>query len=122
MKITDSAGYRFRLSVIYLGVILYLSCMSGPENLDKDWFDIYHIDKLAHIIMYGLLAILLSRDQLSVLIIFVICAAYGILMEIIQGEFFEHRHFDILDIIANISGSLIGIGFYQFIKRKVYDK
>jgi VanZ family protein len=96
--------------------------MSAPESLNDDWLDKYHVDKLVHGVMYGLLAFLLLRDKLSILKVFIICTLYGIMMETIQGKFFEHRHFDILDIIANISGSLIGIGFYQFIKRKAYDK
>jgi len=41
----------------------------------------------------------------------------GIIMELCQFLFFEGRLFEILDIIANISGSLIGaLVFIKFIK------
>ena len=45
--------------------------------------------------------------------VFLACTIYGILMEGMQYAFFPGRYFEVLDIIANIIGAIIGLIFFQ---------
>lgn len=79
-------------------------------------------DKIAHLGAYLMMVLLwgialksrgkrIGGARLS----FYMSIAIGIVLEICQSTIFESRSFEILDIIANIMGSIIGlILFYKF--------
>ena len=86
-------------------------------------FDLFTQDKLLHFGCYFVLTILWAyglnkiQNKRPVIIAIIIATIVGIIMETCQFLFFEGRLFEILDIIANISGSLIGaLVFIKFIK------
>ena len=86
--------------------------------------DIPHLDKLSHVVMYALFVFLWSKllsfktsRVKSARTAFYISILLGLLMEFLQFGMDMGRHFDILDIIANIIGSIIGLtAFYKIIK------
>jgi len=75
------------------------------------------MDKIAHMIAYAGLAFLWMRDSLSVVKVLILCFFYGLCIEFLQDRYFETRHFEIFDLFANISGSILGIGLYNLLKR-----
>lgn len=84
--------------------------------------DLFSQDKLLHFSCYFVLTLLWSYGLYKITKrpiqkSLVITIAVGILMEVCQYLFFEGRLFEFLDIIANISGSLIGaLVFIKIIK------
>jgi len=84
-----------------------------------------HEDKLAHAIMYFVMAYLLGlliprKNSWSFFLIFLIPALYGFFMEILQDQLDTGRMFDYLDILANIFGSFTGtMLIYVLFKREV---
>jgi VanZ family protein len=101
-------------------VILWLSLLPGP---DLPPVNIWEFDKFAHIGVYGLLAFLASaafRTQFSrhgdryglTSAIFPALVAFGLGIEIVQGTLIQGRYFDVLDILANITGSILGMLAY----------
>ena len=44
---------------------------------------------------------------------------YGIIIEIFQGLFTVSRSADILDVVSNLLGSLLGIFFFKIVKQKL---
>ena len=97
-----------------------LSATRAKELLS---FDLFSQDKLLHFGCYFVLTLLwaygldkLQNDK-AVRNALIITITVGLLMEVCQYLFFEGRQFEILDIIANISGSLIGaLIFIKIIK------
>jgi VanZ family protein len=67
------------------------------------------MDKLVHLSLYAIMFILIynwkPREILGNLIF---CGLYGFGMELAQHYFIPGRYFEFWDLIANISGSLIG--------------
>jgi VanZ family protein len=53
---------------------------------------------------------------------FVICVAYGGLLEILQGTIFEERSADIYDFIANSFGCAMGLLLYKHSERILLSK
>jgi len=108
-------------SIIWALIILYLS--SGPGiQLPKSTIDL-SIDKIGHFIFYGILAFLIAYGYYKnnstihkngLFKALIISGFYGICLEIMQYSFFPNRYFEVLDIIANISGSLFGILFFKY--------
>lgn len=100
-------------AIIWALIIFVLSTISGKQlpKIDLGWIQ---PDKLAHAGIYfifaGLLFLGLNRIFLkkgkAIVWAFIICSFYGIGMELVQFLFFPGRFFEILDIIANISGSI----------------
>tara|TARA_B100000686_G_C16804090_1_gene988553 strand:+ start:7949 stop:8305 length:357 start_codon:yes stop_codon:yes gene_type:complete len=72
-----------------------------------------NIDKLGHFVLYGMqfssLVIALNKNLINRAIIFSFgfCLLLGISIEFLQPIISPNRMFDILDIIANLSGILI---------------
>jgi len=112
-------------AIIWALIILFLS--SGPGiQLPKSTIDL-SIDKLGHFVFYGILAFLIAYGyykhnpaihENGLFKALIISGFYGICLEIMQYSFFPNRYFEVLDIIANISGSLIGILFFKYIYYK----
>ncbi len=91
--------------------------MKNPIENPAEWMIRYHIDKINHMIAYAVLAFLIMRDRIAVFYVLILCFFFGLGIEFLQGQYFESRHFEILDLFANISGSILGIGLYKLIKR-----
>ena len=114
-------------AIIWGLIILYLSSSSGVQFPASFW-DFLAVDKLGHLIFYGILTYLIglgfykTKNQFinkkTLFISLIISTCYGICMELMQYSFFPNRYFEILDIIANISGSIVGILFFKYIYYK----
>jgi len=118
---------NFIPAFIWAVIILFLSASSGvkiPESLS----DLVGVDKLGHLVIYALFSILMffgivkNRKEMptntNALLVVGLCSAYGVMMELMQFTFFTGRYFEVLDIIANIIGSFIGL----FIAKYIFNK
>lgn len=91
----------------------------------SNWLNIPHFDKVSHLFAYGILVFLWSITLVqkttkikAARISFYGAIFLGIILEILQWQLNFGRHFEILDIIANIIGSIIGlIAFYKIFKQ-----
>jgi glycopeptide antibiotics resistance protein len=102
-----AAGYALVLAVV--------SLMPGPRiPAIFDWSSLFSPDKAAHFVAYAVFALLLSPLRGSSswrkrTMVAVICAAaYGVLMEVLQGIAGTGRHFDPVDMVANLIGAILG--------------
>lgn len=100
-------------AVLWAILIFVLSIVSG-NRLPKIQLDWIQPDKLAHagvyfvfagLLFYGLKPFFSERRKVFFGAI-LISSGFGIAMELVQFLFFPGRFFEILDIIANISGSI----------------
>lgn len=100
--------------IIWGLIILFLSTKGGI-NVPSSLSELFEVDKLGHAIFYGIFTILLFNSfrkigyewKLAFFISFLIATVYGIVLEIVQFTFFPGRYFEVLDIVANISGAIV---------------
>lgn len=83
-------------------------------------------DKIFHFLAYGILTYLwastinryfkLSKFK-AIIIVFLACTGFGIIIEVLQKVLTNSRHFDYYDIAANISGViLVSLFLLQYLK------
>jgi VanZ family protein len=99
---------------VVMGIIFFLSSVPG-EHLYLP--NIVNIDKVAHMAIYGLLAVTVfyafgvrfgrSHPFLLPLLVILICAVYGVSDEFHQS-FVPNRSSDAFDVLADSAGAVIG--------------
>lgn len=114
----DSTNDNIRRAfwVFFIAAIIFV-CSSIP-NIEVSNTQIPYLDKIAHILIYGLLSTLIFRNKLffkygytgAFLSIF-LSTAYGISDEYHQS--FTGRNCDIHDIFADLFGSLVAVFLYM---------
>ena len=109
-------------AILWSFLILFLST-TGGINLPASWWDLISLDKVGHLVVYGIFCMLLlggfthnrslALEQRGIIIALGVSIIYGIGMEVIQYTFFPGRFFEIPDIIANIIGSFLGLYLFK---------
>ena len=115
---------QFKKTIITTAFILFLS-FYNIENLKPDKFELFeNADKLIHLIMYfGLTVVLLFEYRLAQAekwskqyIISLYPVILGALIEILQHYLTEGRSGEWLDLVANVTGILIALLVFRFLK------
>jgi len=113
---------------LYALFLLVVSVLPGG-NLPKipDWNLLFAPDKVAHFGAYGVFALLLSvaftgsRIKRAIPLAIFVSAFYGLLMEILQGISGTGRNFDVVDMVANLIGALLG-GLFFYVLHQIKAK
>jgi VanZ family protein len=102
-------------------VIVFLSLLPGTDIPTPSFLRIPYFDKIVHFFMYFIFALLIIYGYLKytkgnlrkkhIIISFIIVVFWGGLMELLQGifQFSLGRSMDLIDFIANLTGSLVAI-------------
>lgn len=111
-------------NIIWALVIFVLCAIPGKDIPNPHWV-FPHIDKIVHFGMFFVMAILLCSEleyqtRLSWRKIYLttisIAFIYGEIIELLQ-EYFFNRSGDILDLLADVFGAIIGCLIYPYLKR-----
>ncbi|MEO6039700.1 MAG: VanZ family protein [Saprospiraceae bacterium] len=101
-----------------LAWLIFITVLSVLPSVQLPHFDLFAPDKAGHALAYaGLTGLSLTTLRhlterravfRSSLLIFVLAAGYGALMEFIQGAFLPNRAFEFDDMLANTCGAALG--------------
>lgn len=120
-------------AIIWALIIFILCAIPGRDLPHISFLELLNFDKFIHASLFFVLILLTIRGfklQTSFallhsspkLIAFIKCVAYGGIIELMQGAFFQERTADIYDFIANSFGCIIGILLYNKIENKLLVK
>ncbi len=106
--------------VFYVLIVTYFSLSPMPEKniiFENLW------DKALHFIAYLILVILIINVhvRLGYLKCVLMCFSYSFIIECIQ-YFTPNRQFDVLDMLANLLGTVLGVIIYYLVIEKSFDK
>ncbi|HEV8271404.1 MAG TPA: VanZ family protein [Chitinophagaceae bacterium] len=119
-------------AIIWLLIITILLCIPGTALPKIKWDSKIWLDKWIHVFLFMVLVILWSKAyagkkniqnntrkiffQIMILGFF-----YGILMELVQKYFIPYRSFDLIDMIADAAGCVVGyfISIKRFVKNRI---
>ncbi|WP_096895856.1 VanZ family protein [Candidatus Scalindua japonica] len=104
--------------VLYLLILTYFFLTPVQYKVSESIWD-----KLPHFTAYLLLVILIKKVhfRLNYLICIIICCIYSFFIECIQ-YLIPNRNFDILDMLANLLGTIVGVMIYYFIINKHFNR
>ena len=117
-------------------IILVFLILTSPidiSNQTSHWFDNLPIDKLIHIFLFGSLSLsILSYFQYSTnsslktirakALALIFCILYGIGLEYYQKYFVPSRSFDVIDMLADATGALVALPFFNWVKHFIQPK
>lgn len=113
---------KYIAAISWTMMVVIGSSVSGSKVKSFALVDFVGVDKVMHLVAYTFIVLLWSVALKSrgnriggARLAFYSSIALGLLLEFGQYLFFQDRSFEIADIIANITGSIIGlIFFYKF--------
>ena len=104
---------------IIFSLIILILCILPQNDIPESRINIPHFDKILHFGVYFILAIIFSFELQKlysifskILIILIYSFILGAAIEIIQNYLIETRSGDWFDLIADIVGSIVGIGVF----------
>lgn len=108
-----------RLALAWALLIAFLCLTPGKALPAWEWADLLSVDKLVHMLMFGVLSYLLARglrDRSTntwahgriLLVAGLLSFAYGGLMELLQDIPGLGRNGDVVDLAANTIGAVVG--------------
>ncbi|MBN2892811.1 MAG: VanZ family protein [Bacteroidales bacterium] len=106
-------------------IIVFILCLLPGSNLPKTGFHIPHFDKIVHFGMFFIFSILFNyekkaeRNSNSLVIILILSLLIALSTEISQLLFTTTRQFDLLDLSADLLGSIVGYFSYFILKQKL---
>jgi glycopeptide antibiotics resistance protein len=110
------------ISVAYTLCVTFL-LLFPATNVPK--IDVPSSDKIGHIVLFTILVVLWSvfvfkkvkKVGMKVWWVLIGAFIYGIVIEVLQGLFFESRTADIWDVVANSAGILLGWLIFRNIRK-----
>ena len=111
------------LAISWTLIIVFLST-TELDNTVGSSIKIQHKDKYVHFVFYFLFVVLwynyfnIKENLKNKEIIMVVTAIlFGIAMEVYQTTYTTTRHGDILDVIVNSIGAILGLYFVKYLLR-----
>ena len=108
-------------------MIMVASLMPGGSFPRVSWSDMISLDKWVHFIIYFVLSFVWRMEWNRVptrfstlgtsLMVLLLAGMYGSTLEVFQWLMNEDRYFEVLDIIANIIGSMAGLLTFHGLKK-----
>lgn len=110
---------KFLLAAITWTVLVAYLCLTNAANIPKvSWLHIQNKDKIVHFTFYFVFTFLwvnalkqsnkLTPQKMKIYI-FIAAFVFGVIIEICQGIIGKGRSADIIDVLANTSGSALSI-------------
>lgn len=118
--------YALSCAILWTLIIFGLCCMPGNYIPTTNWLEILSFDKFVHafifFVMVSLWFLVLVQKSIvskfSIILVLLICVAFGGMLEIMQASVFSNRNADWFDFIANSFGSFIA--WLLFYKKKLF--
>lgn len=110
---------------IIWALVIFVLCAIPGENIPNPQWSFPHLDKIVHFGLFFIMAILLCSEleyqtrltwRKIYLITISIAFIYGGIIELLQ-EFFFKRSGDMLDLLADVLGAVIGCLVYPQLKQ-----
>ena len=107
--------FRYKwVAITWLIFISILFVLPGSAFPKENLFTRIHFDKWVHIGLFFILVYLWrsayeGRQMGSVFFLLVFSLCYGVTVEFVQENWVPNRSFDIYDVLADLTGTVLGI-------------
>ena len=113
---------------ILYSVFITIIFLLPTKEIPKLFFTFIPIDKLVHVVIFLVLTFLwlfyvnsVLNDIKPIVLFFIlaVCLFYGILIEVTQELYVSSRGAEVLDVIADLLGSSLGLLFFRNYKNRI---
>lgn len=115
-------------AIFWFGIIALVISIPGSNIPKSSLLNIPYFDKLVHACMFAVFSLLLVYGffkqpkssffaRQAYILAFILCTIYGGATELMQYFFFASRSGEVVDFIANISGSVVGMIAFHYLSR-----
>ncbi|KAL7910900.1 hypothetical protein GGI35DRAFT_445908 [Trichoderma velutinum] len=117
-----------RIRLPFAGAFLLLLLLAGYAGLSSIQLGAYVNDKVLHFVTFFLLTVVFywvvdTNRRRTLHMTLVVCTLIlGVGSEFLQGFLPNGRDFDIYDIVANIVGSLLGLGICAWYHKRMLER
>ncbi|KAL7962163.1 hypothetical protein V8C34DRAFT_270943 [Trichoderma compactum] len=117
-----------RIRLPFAGVFLLLLLLAGYAGLSTIQLGAYVNDKVLHFVTFFLLTVVFywvidtNRRRILHMTLVVCTLILGVGSEFVQSFLPNDRDFDIYDIVANIVGSLLGLGICAWYHKRMLER
>ncbi len=121
--------FSYYKTLAVAAVIIFLSSYPFKPDTGRGFLDIPQLDKAIHFFLYSIFSLVLCIDlsvktktprKYKIFTVFLISFFLGVLMELIQHYFIPQRSGSIYDVLANTTGSILGL--FLFYKLPIFLK
>ena len=118
-------------AVIWILLILFVCTLPGKDIPSSSFLDKIHFDKIVHFCLFGGIVFLISLgiywqkkliSPLTLLLLVIGTAGYGLAIEYIQKYWVVGRSFDMYDVLADTLGAIAGVWGFKLFRRWFLDK
>jgi VanZ family protein len=115
-------------AILWILLILFLCTLPGKDVPSNSFLDKIHFDKIVHFGLFGGIVLFLSMaiyrhnksiSSLTLFLLVVTAAAYGLAIEFIQKYWVVGRSFDMYDVLADTLGAIAGIWAFKIVRQFV---
>jgi VanZ family protein len=111
-----------RLAVGWLVFCTVLFCMPGNALPETRFIDVPFFDKWVHIGLFAILNFLFLKayvpnGRISLVAWLLALVIYGTLIEFVQRYLIPFRSFDLVDIVADTVGALLGLLLFKVLSK-----
>ncbi|KAK4166561.1 hypothetical protein QBC43DRAFT_312917 [Cladorrhinum sp. PSN259] len=117
-----------RIRLPFAGVFALLILLAGYAGLSSTQISLVVNDKLVHLVTFFVLTVVFywvvdtNRRRTLNLTLIVCTACLGVGSEFLQGFLPNGRDFDLYDILANLVGSLAGLGLCSWYHKRMLER
>ena len=113
---------------IFYSVFITIIFLLPTKEISKLFDTFIPIDKLVHVVIFLVLTFLwlfyvnsVLNDIKPIVLFFIlaVCLFYGILIEVTQELYVSSRGAEVLDVIADLLGSSLGLLFFRNYKNRI---
>jgi hypothetical protein len=117
--------FRYKsVAIAWFLIMCILFFLPGSALPQESWLDAIYFDKWVHVGLFAVLIFLwrssfnLDFNHYNWMLLF-IALLYGLTVEFIQKYWVSNRSFDLYDVMADMTGSVIGLVVWLRVYKKI---
>lgn len=113
---------------LWLCFVFIVSVIPSQQTGNSGWVSQFHLDKIFHLLSHAIAIFFIfaafidakppikSNIKLTFGLVFMLL--FGIFIELFQANYVQGRMFDIMDIVANITGDVLGLSIFLILNNR----
>jgi len=114
---------------LWLTFIFVVSVIPSQHTGSSGWINQFQLDKIFHLLSHGIAIFLIAKrlknlnlslfNNFKYILALSFTILFGVSIEWFQGNYVYGRMFDVMDIVANTAGDLLGLILFFYFQNRL---